>query len=85
VVPLEVLLYARGVVHRRFKRAFHRLAVVIRRRRTELGLSQEDVAHAMGVATRHYQKLEAGELNPTFMTLLKAAEALEIDPSALLR
>jgi DNA-binding Xre family transcriptional regulator len=39
----------------------------------------------MQIATRHFQKLEAGELNLTLRTLCRLAEALEVRPADLLK
>ena len=55
------------------------LAVNVRRRRHQLGLTQEGAAQAMHVATRHLQKLEAGELNVTLRTLCRVAQALGVE------
>jgi transcriptional regulator with XRE-family HTH domain len=56
----------------------------LRRQRSALGLSQEEVAERLGIATRHYQKIESGELNVTLATLCKVADALRIEPAILL-
>jgi transcriptional regulator with XRE-family HTH domain len=42
-------------------------------------MTQEDVAFAMDIAVRHYQKLEAGTLNVTLRTLVKASNALQLE------
>ena len=63
----------------RFEREKRRLGQVVRRRRIELGLTQEEAAHAVHIATRHYQKLEAGELNITLRTLVRVADAFGTD------
>lgn len=56
----------------------------LRRQRSVLGLSQEEVAERLGMATRHYQKIESGELNVTMATLCRVADALRVEPAALL-
>jgi transcriptional regulator with XRE-family HTH domain len=56
----------------------------LRRQRSALGLSQEEVAERLGIATRHYQKIESGELNVTIATLCKVADALRSDAATLL-
>jgi transcriptional regulator with XRE-family HTH domain len=61
-----------------YDRARKRLAQTVRRRREDLGLSQEAAAHAIHIATRHYQKLEAGSLNITLRTLTRVAEAFGV-------
>jgi transcriptional regulator with XRE-family HTH domain len=60
----------------RFDRERVRLAGAVRRRRLQLGLSQEEAAHKIGIATRHFQKLEAAEVNITLRTLVAVAEGL---------
>ena len=67
-----------------FARSRLRLAQAVKRRRVALGLTQEDAAHAIRIATRHYQKLESGEVNVTLRTLVRVAEAFEIEVRDLL-
>jgi len=67
------------VADRQFARASKRLAASVKRRRIELGMTQEDAAHAMDMAVRHYQKLEGGVLNVTLRTLIRVASALHLD------
>jgi transcriptional regulator with XRE-family HTH domain len=61
----------------------------LQRRRLELGLSQERVAHLAGISTFTYQKFEKGEsrpgapLNPTLSTLYALADVLQIDVGEL--
>lgn len=60
------------------------------RARAEKGLSQEHVAHAAGLATFTYRKLERGEsnpgtpANPRLRTLVCLAEVLNITLAELL-
>lgn len=56
------------VADRQFDRATTRLGDVIRKRRRALRLTQEDAAEKIGIASRHYQKLEAGSVNVTLLT-----------------
>lgn len=77
--------YAPLVEPRTFVRIKRTLAANIKRRRNELGVTQEEAAHRMRMATRHYQKLEAGEVNVTISTLSKVAIALKVDLSALFK
>jgi transcriptional regulator with XRE-family HTH domain len=48
----------------------------LKRIRKKAGLTQETVAKDARIAVRHYQKLEAGELNVTISTLVAVARAL---------
>lgn len=60
------------------------LAKNIRARRVDLGLSQEELATRVGIATRHLQKIEAAEVNVTLRTLAKLGAAVELPTSTLL-
>jgi len=66
-----------------YRRAQKLLARNIRRLREAIGFTQEDAAHASGIAVRHYQKLEAGDLNVTLRTLTKVAKGLRCELSDL--
>ncbi len=56
--------------------ALRRLAEAVRYRREALDLTQEEVAAAAHLLSRHYQKIEAGEANVTIWTLAHLAVAL---------
>lgn len=73
----EFLLYARLVAYSYFDRIRKRLAANVRKRRRELGLTQEQVAHEADMAARHFQKLEEARLNVTLRTIVKVARALK--------
>lgn len=47
-------------------------------------MTQEAVAKRLHMVPRHYQKIEAGELNITLATLCRLAIALRVTPSQLL-
>ena len=59
------------------------LAEAIRRRREELGLSQEKLADRCGFDRTYISMLERGRRNPAFLNLLKLADGLEISVSIL--
>ena len=52
-----------------------RLAKAVRAARAAAGLTQEDVAFAAGLSVRHFQELESGRLNPSYLTLAAVAAA----------
>ena len=52
--------------------------------RLAAGLSQEEVAERMGVDRAHVSSMERGQQNVTLSTLGFVAQALKIDPAALL-
>ncbi|MEQ4300416.1 helix-turn-helix transcriptional regulator [Plantactinospora sp. B6F1] len=54
------------------------ISEVIRRRRTELGVSQADLAAAAGVDKRQIRRYEAGEQQPLFSVAVAIAKALQI-------
>ncbi len=68
-----------------FQEARRRLASQVRRIRVARGLTQEAAADGAGLAVRHFQKIEAEEVNVTLDTLCKLAAALGVDVSELLQ
>jgi transcriptional regulator with XRE-family HTH domain len=56
----------------------------LRRIRTNRRLTQERAAELCGLAPRHLQMMEAGEVNCTILTLSKLAQGLGIDVADLL-
>lgn len=56
----------------------------LRQIRKECGETQEQVAKAIGTATRYYQKLEAGECLPGLELLVALADHYEISADYLL-
>ncbi|HEY0699462.1 MAG TPA: helix-turn-helix transcriptional regulator [Micromonospora sp.] len=54
------------------------MAEVLRRRRTELGMSQADLAEAAGVDRRQIRRYEAGEQQPVLSVAVAIANALKI-------
>jgi len=67
-----------------YNRARKRLSAALKRRRKALSLSQEDVADLLGIVTRQYQKIEAGEVNVTLRTLARLATVLRSEPRDLI-
>jgi hypothetical protein len=65
--------------------AKRRIAENVPARRKELDWPQEAADQACGMATRHFQKLEAAELNVTINTLAKIATAFKLELSELIR
>lgn len=59
------------------------LPEVIRRRRTELGMSQAQLAAAAGVDQRQIRRYEAGEQQPLFSVAVAIADALKIPVAEL--
>lgn len=61
-----------------------RLASRLREIREQRGLTQEEVAHSAGMAPRHIQKIEAGEVNVTLRTIARLCRALQVEAAELL-
>lgn len=60
-------------------------AANVRRRRLELGLSQEELAEAAGVHRTYVGMLERGEKNVTIYNIERIALALHVEPASLLQ
>jgi transcriptional regulator with XRE-family HTH domain len=59
------------------------MAEVIRERRTEVGMSQRDLAEAAGVDVRQIRRYEAGEQQPLLSVAVAIADALGISVGEL--
>lgn len=57
---------------------------VLRRVRKEVGLTQEQLAHAAEVDRTFVGMIERGERQPTVRVLFRLAEALNVEPAALI-
>lgn len=55
-----------------------KLAGAIRALRNERGTTQEEVAHAAGLTSSSYSRIERGITNPAWTTVQRIAGALEI-------
>ena len=55
----------------------------IRAKRRELGMSQEGLAHEAGLDRSYVGRIERGEHNLTFVSLVRIARAMECDVAAL--
>jgi transcriptional regulator with XRE-family HTH domain len=56
-----------------------RVAVAVRSLRERRGETQAALSERAGIALRHLQKIEAGEVNLTLHTLARLATALSVD------
>ena len=52
----------------------------IKERRTNLGLTQEEVAERLGISQVAYGRYELGTREPNFSLILKIAEVLDFKP-----
>lgn len=59
------------------------LAGNVRRLREKMEWTQEQAADAIGIASRHFQKIEAGDVNVTVATLVRVAKAFKVPVKAL--
>lgn len=55
----------------------------IRARRSELGMSQEGLAHEAGLDRSYVGRIERGEHNLTFIALVRLCRAMKCDVAAL--
>lgn len=62
-----------------------RLRVNVRSLRHAAGLTLKKGSERAEMHWRHWQKIEAGEVNVTLQTLVRLGESLDVDPSDLLR
>jgi len=56
----------------------------IQKRRKDLGLSQEELAHKVGIHRNHMGRIERGETNPPLKTIQKIAKLLKVKPADLI-
>jgi len=61
------------------------LSKVVRERRDELSLSQEELSQRSGLHRTYISDVERGSRNLSVKNLIRLAHALEMTPSALLR
>ena len=57
----------------------------VRKRRTQLGFSQESLAFRCGSHRNYIGEIERGEKSPSLHIVFALAEALDMDASALVR
>ncbi|MCK9588445.1 MAG: helix-turn-helix transcriptional regulator [Terrimicrobiaceae bacterium] len=56
----------------------------LRRQRLRRGFTQERLAEKLDISPRHYQKLEAATVTPTFGVLVRAKKVLKVKWETLL-
>ncbi|HYO68715.1 MAG TPA: helix-turn-helix transcriptional regulator, partial [Archangium sp.] len=60
------------------------IGAVAREARTRAGITQEEAAERVGIATEVYGRMERGNMLPSLPTLMKLCRALGIDANPLL-
>ncbi|QCL97982.1 helix-turn-helix domain-containing protein [Agrobacterium tumefaciens] len=61
------------------------MAINLRRIRHERQITQEELAHLSGISARYVGSIERADKSASVTVLGKISEALDIDPSELLR
>ena len=61
------------------------LGARIREIRKEKGISQKELAHSIGKDQQSIQRLEGGNINPSYYYLYEIAEGLEVPIQDLIR
>lgn len=56
----------------------------IRKARTKIGLTQEQLAERASLHVNYYARVERGEENPSYETIEKIVKALKVKSSAVL-
>ena len=67
-----------------YETALTKIGFAIRRRREELGFTQEGFAHHAQIARTFYGRIERGEQNLALKTLFLLARSLRVTPAELL-
>lgn len=68
---------------RRFSAAARKLGLRVRELRQERELTLQGAADRTGLDLKHFQKVEAGQINLTLVTLLRIADGLGVELSDL--
>jgi len=61
------------------------LGTRIREIRNKMDISPKDLAHSIGKDQQSIQRLEAGNINPTYYYLYEIADGLEVDLEVLIK
>lgn len=61
------------------------LGARLREIRNEKGISQKDLAHSIGKDQQSVQRLEAGNINPTYYYLCEIADGLDVSIEMLIK
>lgn len=69
----------------RAKKVHQILGAQLRQKRNNEGVTQDDVAVAIGVDRRHYGRIEAGQSRSSLVRLIEICEALNLEPGALIQ
>ena len=67
----------------RAKRIYQVLGAQLRQCRNNAGVTQDDIAAAIGVDRRHYGRVESGQKKLSIPRLVEICEFLKIDPGPL--
>jgi transcriptional regulator with XRE-family HTH domain len=79
------LLILQGLAKESDKKYLQKLGENIKRLREAKGLSLRQLSYTCNVDNSKIAKIEKGQINITFTTLMQLANALEVHPSELLK
>jgi y4mF family transcriptional regulator len=55
------------------------ISIIIRKKRDQMGITQQDLADRSGIHLRSINNIEGGKSNPSLDTILKIAEVLKLE------
>jgi len=67
-----------------FPQAQKQLANLVKSRRAQLDISQEELAHLAGIDRTYASQIERGIGNPSLKVICSLAGALDVEPSSLI-
>lgn len=72
------------VLSKEDKKILQKLGAKLRKKRLAMAMSQAQVAFELNTSTRHYQRIEYGEINTGIVSIYKLAEILNSKPEDFL-
>lgn len=73
-----------NVISKEEKKILQKLGSKLRKKRLAMDMSQAQVAFELNTSTRHYQRIEYGEINTGILSIYKLADILNSEPKDLI-